>query len=243
MMGDQEVQEIKDEKYMSIWDHLGELKNRVKTSLIVFIVTFFGFFLLSDRLLNFLWGHFIGQYHLTLLSPSLMSGFVTQLDFALILAATYSLPVFIYEMFAFIDPAISSKHRNIALKVIFSATCLFIAGVAFVYFVMLPLMIEFFVNTNTNLGLSNFFTVESFFEFIMINLFLGGICFQTPLIIVMFNKVGLLPKEWLIKFRSYVYVAILVVGGIMTPDHSIISQLLLGGMMILLFELGLLFCK
>lgn len=232
-----------DEKYMTFWEHVAELRSRVKTSLIVFVVTFFGFYALSDRLLNFLWNHFIGAYNLTLLAPSVMSGFVTQLNLALILACTYSLPVFMYEMFMFIDPAINRKHKLIALKIIFSATFLFICGVAFVYFIMLPMLLDFFIQNNANLGLSNFFTVEQFFEFVMFNLFVGGLIFQTPLIIIMANRIGLVPKEWLSKSRSLIYVAILIISGILTPDHSIVSQLVLGGMMIVLFEISLLFSR
>lgn len=233
----------KDEKMMTIWEHIAELRSRVKTSLVVFVVTFFGFYMLSDRLLNFLWNHFIGAYNLTLLAPSVMSGFVTQLNLALILACTYTLPVFMYEMFKFVDPAINRKHKSIALKIIFSATFLFMAGVAFVYFIMLPMLLDFFIKNNSNLGLSNFFTVEQFFEFVMFNLFVGGLIFQTPLIIIMLNRIGIVPKKWLAKSRGIIYVVVLVIAGILTPDHSIISQLVMGGMMIVLFEISLLFSK
>ena len=236
-------EEEKDPKMMTFWEHIDELKGRIKTSLIVFVVTFFGFYALSDRLLNFLWGHFVGQYHLTLLAPDVMSGFMTQLNLSILLACTYTIPVFMYGLFAFVDPAISNKHRNIALKIIFSATFLFISGVAFVYFIMLPLLMDFFVQSNTALGLANFFSAEAFFDFITFNMFLGGLTFQTPLIIIMLNRIGILPREWLSKSRSVIYVVILILAGILTPDHSIISQLVLGGMMMVLFEIALLFSK
>jgi sec-independent protein translocase protein TatC len=232
-----------DEKMMTVWEHITELRRRVKTSLIVFVVTFFGFYALSDRLLNFLWNHFIGAYDLRLLAPSVMSGFVTQLNLALILALTYTLPVFMYEMFKFIDPAINKKHKMVALKIILSAAFLFLCGVAFVYFIMLPMLLDFFILNNAKLGLSNFFSVEQFFEFVMFNMFVGGLIFQTPLIIIMANRIGLLPKEWLSKSRGFAYLFILIIAGIITPDHSIVSQMVLGGMMIVLFEISLLFSK
>jgi sec-independent protein translocase protein TatC len=233
----------KDEKMMTFWEHISELRSRVKTSLVVFVVTFFGFYMLSDRLLTFLWNHFIGAYNLTLVAPSVMSGFVTQLNLALILASTYTLPVFMYEMFAFIDPAINRKHKSVALKIIFSATFLFICGVAFVYFIMLPMLLEFFVSQNSSVGAVNLFTIEQFFEFIMFNLFVGGLIFQTPLIIVGLNRIGIVPKEWLVNSRRMAYLVILIISGIITPDHSIISQMVLGGMMIILFEISLIFSK
>jgi sec-independent protein translocase protein TatC len=239
---------MKDEKMMPFWDHIGELRTRIKTSLMVFIIAFFLFYLLSDRLLTFLWGHFIGQfqgpeYNLTLLASSVMSGFVTQLNLSLIMASALALPMFLYEIFMFVDPAISRKHRLIAIEIVFSATFLFICGVAFVYFIMLPMLLKFFVESNAELGLANFFTVESFFEFVMFNLFIGGLIFQTPLIITMLNRIGIIPKKWLVESRKLIYVGILVIAGIITPDHSIISQLVLGGMMIVLFEISLIFSK
>jgi len=240
----QDTEEPEQERgVMTFWEHIAELRYRLKTSLIVFVVTFFGFYALSDRLIRFTINHFVGQYNLTLLAPDVMSGFVTQLNIAILLATTYTLPVFIYELFMFIDPALNKKHRMIALKIILSAAFLFIAGVAFIYFVMLPMLLQFFVENNAMLGLSNFFTVEEFFDFITFNLFIGGVTFETPLLIIMANKIGILPKEWLSKSRSWIYVIILTIAGIVTPDHSIISQLVLGGMMMVLFEISLLFSK
>jgi sec-independent protein translocase protein TatC len=238
----QETEEPEEEKgVMTFWEHITELRGRLQISLIVFVVTFFGFYLLSDRLIRFILNHFIGQYNLTLLAPDVMSGFVTQLNITFLLASTYTLPVFMYELFMFIDPALNQKHRMIALKIILSAAILFICGVAFIYFIMLPMLLDFFVQNNASLGLSNFFTVEEFFDFITFNLFIGGLTFQTPLVIIMANRIGILPKEWLSKSRSIIYVVILVIAGVATPDHSIISQLVLGGMMMVLFEISLLF--
>jgi sec-independent protein translocase protein TatC len=108
---------------------------------------------------------------------------------------------------------------------------------------MLPIILQFFIQSNTILGLSNLFSVEPFFEFIALNLFMGGLVFQTPLILVMANKIGILPREWLTGSRRMAFIVILLIAGIVTPDHSIISQLILGGVMYLLFELSILFMK
>ena len=225
-----------------------ELRSRLRISVIVFLLAFFITYAFSDRILVFLWAHFFGQFNLeqgeiSLLATSVMSGFVTQLNISLILAATASIPVFIYEMFLFIEPALNKKHRLIAAKIILSASVLFVAGAAFVYYIMLPMLLEFFIMNNTSLGISNYFSVEAFFEFIMMNMFIGGIIFQTPLIITIANRIGILPKEWLLKSRRLIYIAILILAGILTPDHSIISQLILGLAMAILFEISMLFCR
>jgi sec-independent protein translocase protein TatC len=235
-------------KRMSFMEHLAELRGRLRISVIVFVLVFFISYVFSDRILLFLWDHFLGQfdlepYQLALLANSVMSGFVTQLNLSLIVAAATTIPVFIYEMFLFIEPALDRKHRLMAAKIVLSATVLFIIGAAFVYYIMLPMLLGFFIQSNVNLGVSNFFSVELFFEFIMINMFLGGVVFQTPLIIILANQVGILPREFLANSRRFVYIAILIFAGIITPDHSIVSQLILSAAMLILFEMGLLFTK
>lgn len=233
---------------MSLVDHVTELRGRLRISVIVFLLAFSVSYLFSAEILLFLWDHFLGQFSMedgqvSLLATSMMSGFVTQLNISLILAAAASIPVFIYEMFLFIEPALNKKHRLIAAKIIISASLLFVAGTAFVYYIMLPMLISFFIQSNSSLGISNYFSVESFFEFIMLNMFLGGIIFQMPLLLTMANRIGILPREWLLRSRRFVYIFILLMAGIITPDHSIISQLVLSFAMVLLFEISLLFSK
>jgi sec-independent protein translocase protein TatC len=239
---------MRDDKRMTFVEHIVEFRNRLRVSVLIFVLAFFISYAFTDKILSLIWDHFLGVYsseefNLAILAESVMSGFVTQLNLAFIIAASASFPVFIYEMFLFIEPALEDKHRWIAVKIILSAIVLFIMGIAFVYYVMLPMLISFFIESNTNLGISNFFAVESFFEFIIMNLFIGGLMFQTPLIVVMANRVGLLPKPWLLKSRRIIYIVVLVLAGIITPDHSIISQLVLGVVMIVLFEVSLLFSK
>ena len=86
----------------------------------------------------------------------------------------------IYELFLFIEPALNKKHKMITIKIVVSASILFILGASFVYYIMLPLLLEFFVQENIEIGASNLLSVQTFFEFIMINMFIGGLIFQTP---------------------------------------------------------------
>lgn len=233
---------------MSFLEHLQELRDRVRVSLIVFIVSFALGYAFSGEIILALWNDFtehyeLGAYQPTLLATSVMSGFVSQLNVAFIVAATISMPVLLYELFLFIEPALHKKHKMIMVKIMLASMFLFASGVSFVYFVMLPLMLEFFIESNANLGIANFFSVEMFFEFVLFNLFIGGVSFQTPLLIIMANRIGILPKEWLVRSRRFVLIGILMLAGVLTPDHSIISQFALGGVMYLLFEVALLFSK
>jgi len=235
------------EVYMTFFEHIEELRNRVRTSLVVFILGFVLGLLFSDKIITWMWNDFAGHYNLGTYQPvltatSVMSGFMVQLDISFILGVTLAIPVLIYELFLFIEPALLESHKMLTLKVMVSSAVLFILGALFVYYIMLPLMIDFFVQSNVALGIANFFSVESFFEFELVNLFIGGMTFQTPLIIIGLNRMGVLPKAWMTKSRRMVFVVILAISGIVTPDHSIISQLALGLVMQGLFELGLLFC-
>lgn len=236
------------EKRMPFIDHVYELRDRIRVSMVVFVVAFFATFIFSNQILNLLWAQFLAQYaspgyRVELLAESVMSGFATQLNLSFIIAAAVTMPLFLYELYMFIEPALSRRSRSAAVKIMVSSAALFIAGAVFVYLVMLPLILAFFINANTALSLANFFSVESFFSFIVLNLFVGGLIFQTPLVIVILNRAGILPKQWLVSSRRIVYVVILVIAGIVTPDSSIISQLVLAGVMVLLFEISLLLAK
>ncbi len=236
------------EKRMSFFEHVYELRDRIRMTAIIFVLAFFIAFIFSQDLLNLLWMQFLGTYSpqdvkLQLLATSVMSGFVTQLHLAFLVATAVSVPLFLYEMFMFVEPALSRKHKTTAIKIMLASGGLFIAGVLFIYFVMLPLILAFFIRANTAMGIANYFSVESFFEFIVLNLFIGGMVFQTPLIIITLNRLGILPKDMLVRSRRVVYVVLLIVAGVVTPDSSIISQLVLGGMMAVLFEISLLFVK
>jgi sec-independent protein translocase protein TatC len=236
------------DKKMPFMSHIDELRGRLKISMIIFVIAFFVSYAFSAQILRFIWGHFLGDfdlgtYEVVLFASNVMGGFVTQLNLALILAATASIPVFIYELFLFMEPALDKKHKMIAIKIVLSASTLFVLGAAFVYFIMLPILMEFFILANLEQGVSNFLSVESFFEFIMMNMFIGGIIFQTPLIIVIANRIGILPKDYLVRSRRMAYIVVLVFAGIITPDHSIVSQLILSIVMMILFEVALLFSK
>ncbi len=234
------------EKKMPFMGHVDELRGRMRITLIIFVLVFFVTYVFSDKILLILWGNFLNQFaqgELVLLADSVMSGFVTQLNISIILASAISMPTLIYEIFMFIEPALRKKQKMIVAKIVLSSIFLFTCGVLFVYFLMLPNLLEFFVESNSNLGISNYFSVEAFFEFVLFNLFIGGLIFQTPLIIIIANRIGILPKAWLTHSRRIMYITILFIAGIITPDHSIISQLLLGGVMILLFEISLIFSK
>jgi len=233
---------------MTFLEHLQELRDRVRVSLIIFVVAFGFGYAFSGDIIMAMWNDFTGHYDLgamqpTLLATSVMSGFVSQLNVAFIVGGTCTLPVLLYELFLFIEPALHKKHKMIAIKIMASSVVLFVLGVLFVYYVMLPLMLDFFVESNAALGIRNMFAVEDFFEFVLFNLFIGGVSFQTPLIIIMANRIGILPKEWLVRSRRWTIVIILVIAGIVTPDHSIISQFVLGGVMYVLFEVAVLFSK
>lgn len=236
------------DKKMPFMAHIDELRSRLRVSAIIFVLAFFISYLLSQPILRFLWGHFLGDfelgtYQMMLVAPDIMSGFVTRLNLALIIAATFAIPAVIYELFLFIEPALDKKHKMIAVKIVLSASTLFILGAAFVYFIMLPILLQFFVQENLDIGASNLLSVETFFDFIMMNLFIGGLIFQTPLLIVIANRIGVLPKDWLSRSRRVVYVVILIFAGIITPDHSIVSQMILSIVMMILFEVALIFSK
>jgi len=232
------------EKYMSIWEHLEELRSRLKISGFVFLISVFVFYAITDKLISIMTQHFLGGFeNVKLISSDPMMGFSTRIEFTLILALSVTIPFLIYELFLFISPALNEKHKHVFLKTALSSMVLFICGMSFMYFVLIPLMFSFFIEYNAKMGLTNFFALDSFFSFVILTIFMGGVVFQVPLVLVFANRIGLIKKSTLKHSRKWVVLITLIVSGIATPDHSIISQLALAIVLILLFEISLIFFK
>ncbi|MBW3000225.1 twin-arginine translocase subunit TatC [Candidatus Woesearchaeota archaeon] len=231
------------DKKMSFWDHVAELRKRLRIPFIVFIAILFVAYPITPYIIQFLRDYFIGGYGLQLLANTPMQGFIIRIKLSMIIGLSAMIPVLVYELFAFIVPALKKKHKRWVIKNLFAASILFIAGVLFVFLILLPMIMNFFIEYNQSLGLTNLFQVNLFYQFIILNLFIGGLIFETPLLLITANRLGIIKKETLSRKRGYVYVGILLIAGILTPDHTIISQLALGIVLFALFEISLFFFK
>ena len=147
------------------------------------------------------------------------------------------MPLILYQAWGFIAPGLYSKEKRFALPVLISSVVLFYLGIAFAYFVVLPLLFAFLVTTAPE-GVAVMTDISRYLDFIIKLFFAFGLAFEVPVITCLCIASGLVSADSLAEKRPYIIIAAFVFGMLLTPP-DIISQTLLAVPMWLLFELGL----
>lgn len=174
----------------------------------------------------------------SMIAIDVASPFLTPFKLALLLALILSIPVVLYQLWAFVAPALYRKEKRLARPLLYSAVLLFYAGCAFAYFVVFPLVFGFFTRVAPD-GVTVMTDISKYLDFV-ITLFLAfGITFEVPIATIILVATGVTTIDKLKKIRAYVLVGAFAFGMLLTPP-DVISQTLLALPMWLLFEIGLL---
>lgn len=222
--------------------HLIELRSRLLHAIVAVLVVFlllFGFGL-SDEI----W-HFIGAPLLEVLPNSQMiatditSTFLTPFKLTLLAATFITMPYILWQVWAFIAPALYSNEKKFAVPLFISSIILFYAGVAFAYYVIFPIIFLFFttvapeqVAVTPDIASHLTLVIKLFFAF--------GFAFEIPVATVLLISSGIISAEDMAQKRRYVVVGCFVVGMLLTPP-DVFSQAMLAIPMWILFETGIFF--
>ena len=207
---------------MPFWDHVEELRRRLFIVVCILGVTTIASLVFSERLINFL-ALPIGSLQ-NLQSIEVTENISVVIRVALLSGVILSMPVILYEFLAFVLPGLKSNEKRWLYVVIVFGTLLFLAGVAFAYFVMLPASVKFLIEllaVETKPRLSNYI------NFITNLLFWIGIGFQLPLIIYALARFKLVTAKTLAKKWRYGVVIIAVVAAVITPTVDPVNMALL----------------
>jgi len=223
----------KQNKTMPFWDHVEELRHRLLVVVSVLGVTTISSLVFSERLINFL-ALPIGSLQ-NLQSIEVTENISVVMRVALLSGVILSMPVILYEFMAFVLPGLKSNEKRWLYVVIVFGTLLFLAGVAFAYFVMLPASVKFLIEllaVETKPRLSNYI------NFITNLLFWIGMGFQLPLIIYALARFKLVTAGTLAKKWRYGVVIIAVVAAVITPTVDPVNMALLMIPLIVLYWLS-----
>jgi sec-independent protein translocase protein TatC len=222
----------RDEKRMSFLDHLEELRWRILKSLAVVILFSVIAYFFSEHLLSILTRPVPKDVQLIFTTPT--GAFLVSIKVAIIFGILASLPVIFYQIWAFVAPGLIEKEIRLAVVVVVSATCCFLLGFAFAYFIILPFGLRFLFSFQTSY-LAPMPDIGSYIGFAG-RLFLAfGVVFELPLLSFLLSKMGLLTPNFLRKQRRYAIAVIFILAAILTPP-DVITQLLLAAPLILLYE-------
>ena len=172
-----------------------------------------------------------------MIATGAFSPFLTPLKLVLMLSFYIALPWVLYQIWAFVAPGLYSKEKRLVLPLVVSSTLLFYLGMAFAFFVVLPLFSSFMASTTPE-GTAWMPDIHNFLSFLLTMFFAFGVAFEVPIATILLCRIGVTTPKDLRAYRPYMIVAAFVVGMLLTPP-DIISQTLLALPMWVLYEIGI----
>jgi len=226
-----------DDNEMSLVDHLQEFRKRLIIALIAVAVGSAISYCYAAELVHYIT---IPAGKLYYMSPG--EAFFAYLRVSLFAGFLLALPVVLYEVWAFVIPALSSEERLASLIIIPVSVILFFVGLLFSYLLVLPAGIKFFLGFATE-ELQPMLSLGQYLSFVISLLLPFGFIFELPLIILMLVKFGIIGSEFLHAKRKHVLVLSFVVGAFISPTPDIFSQTMIAVPIILMYEISLLIVK
>lgn len=257
-----------EEKEMSFFDHVDELRSHIMKSVIAIFVcavfVFFNKYLLFDVILfgpmhTDFWTYeimcklsnkFIGndmycvkEIGFVLSNIDITGQFTQHLFISFIGGIIVAFPYVLWQLWRFIKPALNEKEISYAKGLVFFSSALFFIGIAFGYFILSPLSIQFLGSYQVSSLVSNEINLESYVSFISTLTFATGIIFEMPILVYFLAKIGILSSRLMSKYRRYAIVVILVIAGILTPSPDMASQIMMAIPLYGLYELSIIVAR
>ncbi|MBQ6298557.1 MAG: twin-arginine translocase subunit TatC [Selenomonadaceae bacterium] len=227
-----------DDGTMSLTAHLEELRSRIIKSLLAIVFGSCVAYLFLDEITNYLTLPVGKLYYM---KPG--EAFFTYLKIDIAAGFLIALPIIFYHVWKFFLPALTRSERAVLGILVPSSVALFFTGLAFSFFLILPVALKFFMGFGEESeNLQSLFSFGSYFEFVILFVLPFGFVFELPLVIIVLGKLGILTSEKLGKYRRYVFFFSFVIGALVTsPD--VITQIAVAIPVILLYEVGYLVVK
>lgn len=184
----------------------------------------------------------INTSELKLISTELAGQFMAHLKISFVAGLIIACPYIIWEIWRFIRPALYDKERKHATGAVFYISLLFILGVMFGYFLIVPLTIHFLGTYLTSADVSNTIKLGSYMSTLTSVPLATGVVFQLPMFSLFLSKVGLLTPDFMRKYRKHAFIVLLLLSAIITPP-DIISQVMVCLPLIILYEIGIIVSK
>src|SRR5918996_815258 len=223
------------EDRLTLVEHLDELRTRIVISIAAFAVAFGLCFWQNDRLLEI--ANEPLPDTLVPITFGVAESFTTTVTVSAYAALVIALPVILYQVYAFVLPALTDRERRVVVPFLVMVPVLFVAGVVFGYFVVLPAATEFLLNFNEN-DFNVQVRARDYYSFFILTLGLMGLVFQMPIGILAVTRLGIVTPKQLAQNRRYAYLVIAVVAMVL-PGTDPVSMLLEMAPLIVLFEASL----
>ncbi len=220
--------------------HLVELRDRLIRILIGLVLTFIVLFPFADEIYTLLAQPLLASLPSggQMIATEVTTPFFVPMKMAMLAAFVISLPHTLYQAWAFVSPGLYAHERRFIMPLVVASTLLFLAGMAFAYFLVFPVVFGFITGYAPE-GVAVMTDIGRYLDFV-ITLFLAfGLAFEVPIAVIVMVGAGLVQISTLKEVRSYVIVGAFVLGAIFTPP-DVVSQFMLAVPLWLLYEAGIL---
>ncbi|MFT4416890.1 twin-arginine translocase subunit TatC [Fredinandcohnia humi] len=230
-----------NEKQMSVYDHIGELRKRLIYVVVFFFIAALGSFFLAEPLIIYLQNAEEAK-ELTMNAFRMTDPIKIYMQVAFIIAFIISSPFLLYQLWAFISPGLYEKERKVTLSYIPISVGLFLLGLAFSYFILFPFVVNFMGRLAGRLDINQVIGINEYFQFLLQLTLPFGFLFQLPVIIMFLTRLGIVTPMFLSQIRKYAYFVLLVIGGLITPPE-LLSHLMVTVPLFGLYEISILVSK
>jgi Tat protein translocase TatC len=225
---------------MPFLDHLEELRKRILRSLLAVVGCFaLGLWLVDQfKLLDHLKGPiapFLAGGQLTVLSPT--EPLMITLKLGLIVGLVLASPVILWQLWAFLSPALYEKEKKTLVPALFVGLGLFLGGAMLAFFFVIPQALRVLMNFQKG-SFNPMITFDAYFSFVMQLMLALGISFELPLLMIILAALGIVATPLLNKIRPYAVVGSFVAGAILSPGADVLSMFMLTIPLLLLYEIG-----
>ncbi len=237
---------------MSFWDHLEVLRGTLFRSVLAVVALSVVFLFIPEQLFQaVLWPttaefplyrmlHL--DFKMQLVNIEVTAQFFVHLKMAVLCGVVLAFPYLVWEIWRFIAPALYENEKKAVRKAFSLSSALFYLGVAVGYAVVLPVCLMFFMNYSVSETVQNTISLSSYISLFTSMVFLVGLLFEFPTVILVLSSLGLVGKDTLRKYRKHAFVVILILAAFITPSDPV-SMFVLAIPLYGLYEFSILICR
>ncbi len=225
------------ERTLTLADHLEELRRRLALCLVVLLAAVGVSFSQADRIIGWLRRPAEGLLpRFAFFTPT--EPLLAYIKVSILAGLILSMPVILSQVWGFVRSGLTWRERYYGLAFIAWGTVLFVAGVAFAYYWLLPVSLKVLLGIGRGI-LEPVVSIDTYLSFVTGLAFWCGIVFEIPIVLFLLAKVGVVTPEWLRQSRSYAILVIFIIAAVVTPTTDPVNMILMAIPMVLLYEVSI----
>jgi len=225
-----------NQNHMTILEHIDELRKRLMIIVVFFVFALILSFFLVEPLISLLQNAAEAK-ELTMNAFRVTDPFKVYMNMVFVLALIVTSPMILYQIWSFVSPGLLERERRVTLGYIPASVFLFLAGLAFSYFILFPFVMKFMLGLSNDMGITSTIGINEYFQFLFQITLPFGLLFQLPVILLFLTRLGIVTPMFLKKIRKYAYFVLFVIAALITPP-DIVSHLMVTVPLLLLYEIS-----